>query len=387
MSNKIKIYAFQMSFMWVETFFQLLENEEKVSPLGFLGHSYSYKREFEEALRTKNGPNGLMPACSWPSGQNFWKYYLENKSPEKVSGRDAWRALVPFRKKIKVKVEKPPPWLLDYLVEGYFYPHGIALVVTVRCQLEGYSLKNTVETALEMRRIRFNLQWEGKGLNPLSLDKLAERGITHLREFALGEGASPGWSFEPFTIFTIKKGEGVDLNAPPADKGEIHRVLHAVTKWSMSWEQDAPLDFKESNLLVKTQPPSTAPPSHVLYATKRSRAIWFPALFTKGWRIHSLNCYHRNLLFASLQVESLLGLVLGTEKMLKGGIGFANLCPPHEQCVRNAGSILGRLYGNDPGSDPDTYRSWSLKVQIDQSGHVVDINKIRGHCGMKPLVP
>lgn len=141
MSNKIKIYAFQMSFIWVETFFQLLENEEKVSPLGFLGHNYSYKREFEEALRTKNGPNGLMPACSWPSGQNFWKYYLENKSPEKVSGRDAWRALVPFRKKIKVKVEKLPPWLLDYLVEGYFYPHGIALVVTVRCQLERLQLE------------------------------------------------------------------------------------------------------------------------------------------------------------------------------------------------------------------------------------------------------
>lgn len=53
----------------------------------------------------------------------------------------------------------------------------------------------------------------------------------------------------------------------------------------------------------------------------------------------------------------------------------------HDNCARNAAGIMGRLYG---GVD-DTYRSGSLRAQVDQQGLVAMMNTARARYKMSPL--
>jgi hypothetical protein len=176
-------------------------------------------------------------------------------------------------------------------------------------------------------------------------------------------------------VATVVRGEGVDPGALPAEGGQVHRMLEAVTTWRPSWQHDdlRNLPLSQASLRIRT-----APPSHVLYGRERGRAVWFPALFTqKGGDLHSLSCYHRNLVLASLQVESLSGAISETAKQIGDGLP---LSVGHRECARRAAGILGRLYGG-----VDTYRSWSPRVHIEQNGLVTVLNDVRDYFNMDPL--
>jgi hypothetical protein len=106
--------------------------------------------------------------------------------------------------------------------------------------------------------------------------------------------------------------------------------------------------------------------------------LWFPNLFAGAPGGASLACYHANLTFATLQVDSLGGLVRETAEKIRNN---TQLAFAENECARFAGGLLGRFHGGQES----VYRSWSTRVQIQQSNGVDDIDAVRAHFKMKPL--
>lgn len=212
-------------------------------------------------------------------------------------------------------------------------------------------------------------------MESLKADRLAREVLRALRTRAMGAGASvAARSAEPFSVVTVVTGTGVSPGTPTLDGGQVHRALEAVTCWRPTWQHDSLPALADASL-----PTRTVPPSHVLYGRKRGRAVWFPALFMlPAGQLRTLACFHRNLVLASLQVESLSRLVSSTAKELRAG---RLLSAGHSDCARRAAGVLGRLYG----ATPDIYRSWSPRVHIEQNNFTSPVNTVRAHFGMPPL--
>lgn len=373
---KIEIHDLRLSFIWVETVLDLVRHAvPSGAPLAFLGRRSSYAQRFEQVLRSPREPGGLEPPWRRPAGHFFWTYYLRGRTPGNVSGDQAWKALVPFRGKVPAAVEAP--WLGGDLVpETFLYPHGLALVVTALCRAH-LPLEEAVEKAFEVRQTgKFQVEWdEGRVSQSLSLDAFVGKALTTLGKAGFGPGATPdARSVTPFTLATVVRGTGVHPNAPVPDGGKAHRALEAITTWRPTWRYDVLPNLAEVSLQIRR-----APPSHVLYYGKRGRAVWFPGLFIREARdLHSLACYHRNLVFASLQVESLSGLVSQTAKQIRD---MSPLSVTHRECARRAVGILGRLYGGLRS----TYRSRSPRAHIEQNDLVMVVNEVRDFFNM-PLL-
>jgi hypothetical protein len=119
-----------------------------------------------------------------------------------------------------------------------------------------------------------------------------------------------------------------------------------------------------------------SPAGSALYAQERGRAVWHPALFrpaddatrtaltAQNERSEALSSYHRNLLFGSLQAESLGLLISYTSRLFDKGKLKINLSCHHRNLAASAAECLRKLYIGDKG---DTWRSASLPRQIDHS--------------------
>jgi hypothetical protein len=382
-ANNTKIALMRFSLIFVETNLGLLGNPEPPKvPLGFLGNRDSFANMFDQAQQKKPVPLNL--AAPWDKeGMHFWEYYLENKSSlPKTSGATAWRFLVPLRGKVPVKSVKVPSLTSaegQCLVESFYYPHGFACVLTFTVK-KTLSLADAVDVAYEIRKDeQLDVEWLSGVKEQLSLKTLAARCLTEIRQSALGPTSSPGTTpVEPFTVFTVLKGKGTVKDLSPKDK-VVRGVIEAVTTWPNIWTKAKlpPLDDK-----VKLKLRSAAVDSDTVYARSRGRAVWFPDLFNDTTKKRSsLSCYHRNLLLASLQTESLSGLATATVNEINT-VGWPELRVMHSDCAKLAAGILGRLYGGDK---KETFRSLSPRYQIQQNGFESDIDLVRDKSGMAAL--
>jgi hypothetical protein len=373
---KIRVQDMRLSFIWVETALDRLGSQPPAgAPYAFLGRRFSYAERFDQVKKGADEA-GLEPPWRQAGKQFFWTYYLEGRPPGDANGDLAWKGLVPFRKKIAVQAQ--PPWPEARMTqEAFFYPHGLAWVLTVRFSGD-LDLKQAVKKAFEVRRTgKFAVKWNAAEAEELlSLDKWAEKMVADLRQAAWGAQSPAGIpSATPFSVVTVVQGSGVkpDLPALQSDK-LVQRALEALTAWRPTWEHDELAGLPEPSLHIRP-----APASHILYGRSRGRAVWFPALFATGaGDFHSLACYHRNLVLVSLQVESLGRLAAETAKLIRAGTA---LSAPQNDCARRAAGILGRLYAGDPS----TYRSWSPRAQIDQNDLIADIDEVRTFFGMPTL--
>jgi len=373
---QIEVYDLRLSLIWVDTVLTFLgDPSPQGAPLAFLGRRSSYGERFEQMLERGTIAGDYQPPWPVRAGHFFWTYYLESYVPGYISGDQAWKALVPFRWKLPATVQTPSlPGRLSH--EAFFYPHGIAIIVTavLRANL---SLEEAVEKAFEVKKTgRFEVKWDDEAApESVSLEVFARKALPALHKTAFGpETSYPVRSISPFTVATVVKGSGVEPNNPVSEGGKIHRALEAMTTWQPTWREDVLPSLAESSLKIRT-----APASHSLYGRKRGRVVWFPGLFVrKTPGSSSLACYHRNLVFASLQVESLSAFILETWKQI---CDTTKLTVTHEECARRAASILGRLYGGNAS----TYRSWSPRAHIEQNDLVTAINDVRDLFDMPPL--
>ena len=187
-----QIQDLRLSFIWAETFLDVLRDPTTDVPFCFLGSRPLYAAIFRRVLLGRKY-RALGPPWSQPSGDYFWTYYLEGRTPGDLTGVQAWKGLVPFR--TDVPVEVVAPWFQPgrLTLEGYFYPHGIALVITA-VNRTPLALRQVVERAFQVRRIgRFNVSDDAhEASEAVSLDALALRGLRSLRVQAFGTSASTG---------------------------------------------------------------------------------------------------------------------------------------------------------------------------------------------------
>ncbi len=381
MANKAQIDIMRFSLIFSETNLGLLGNPQPPKvPLGFLGNGNSFADMFDKARQKKSVSLGLT--APWDkAGMHFWEYYLENKSAlADTPGSTAWRFLVPFRGKVPVQVKVPSLTSNEgkCLVESFYYPHGFACVVTFTIA-RTLTLADAVAVAFEIRKDKkLEVEWPSGTKEQLALKAFAAKCLADIRQGALGPSASSGASaVEPFTVFTVLKGKGTKTDLSPLDSKLVRSVLEAVTTWPSVWPKAQLPVFDDK---VKLALRAAAAATDTLYARKRGRAVWFPDAFTDTKQRSSLSCYHRNLLVASLQTESLCGLATATVQEINT-VGWPGLRVMHRDCATLAAGILGRLYGGDQA----TYRSLSPRYQIVQNGLEADVNEIRDKSNMAAL--
>jgi len=168
----------------------------------------------------------------------------------------------PFRGRLTISAEAPG--IADRArVEGFFYPHCVALVVTFGL-LTVHSLEQAVEAAFDVRRRRkLRVSQGGAADETLSLDQFADRTLNVLRAMMLDKGQQPGLRAEPFSVVTVIRGAGVDPGVVMPVGGSIHRALQAVTAWSPSYLHDSLSPLDEAKVGIRQR----APISHILGGT------------------------------------------------------------------------------------------------------------------------
>lgn len=383
MPKKLEIHQMRVSFIWVETNFGLLGDPEAPAvPMGFLGSGGSYTSMFEKVLKKDPVPMDLKAPWN-KAGQHFWQYYLENKQKlEDMPGDKAWKFLIPFRGGIAVKTVTAPSLTeqpANFELESFFYPYGFALVITVTIKAS-QSVTDTVNVLFKVRKdSMLDVEWRSGAKEQLYLNQLADKCLNSVRQAAFGTTAGAGAiQVEPFTIFTILKGAGTDLDAPLVQGEEIQALLEAVTTWPAIWDKTK-LPSLDADVILPLK--AAASNGAIVYARNRGRAVWFPALFTDVTKIRSsLSCYHRNLVFASLQTESLSRFLMETVHEITSA-SWPSLRVMHRDCAKQAAGIVGRMYGGSK----ETFRSMSPRYQVQQNGYGSDIDKIRSICRMRVL--
>ena len=368
MSIPLIIRDFRLSFVWIESTVDVVRKKSQTtSDFAFLAQGNLYKEMFE-TIQARSNPLGLEPPWQRERSQRFWKRFLPGAVLESVGGNQAWDHLVPLRSRLPLAVKN---WTNGQLfIEGFYYPHALALSITARCQ-QVLNLADAIKLAYAIRRSeRFTVQTKRQTLN-LKLNALAQEALNLMRSAALAPSAARGAQREPFTLFTIVQAEGDSLATEVTANGDIHNGLEAITNWP-------------PNPAAVTLPPlpdvsclpiraGTAKGS-VVYANQRGRAVWFPGLFTtQDTTLSSLGCYHRNHLFGSIQVDSLGSIVADTAAELRSGTPLSALAREQWTCAKNACAILEAIYVGDKRL---TYRSQSLKRQIQQND-LTDLNELR----------
>lgn len=356
------ILNFRSTFIWTETLPAIPgATLDPLPEFHFLTRSDLYQDRFQACL-DRNDPLGLEPPWQTHANQLFWKYYLPGAVLASASPRQAWKCLVPLRRPMTLRID--PGNGGSASVEGYYYPHGIALAVTFR-----YSGARTLEEAAALAwtmRRRGVVREDGCGEAPLQ--SVVDRALGWLRESLFGAGARPGAQRGPFTLSTVLKARSDSPGPEPIQSDpQLHRALETLTSWPPNPETATLPDLARVSVPVDDW-------NAVLYARPRARALWFPGLFgAAGAAVCSLACYHRNLMFGSMQVDSLGGLVAAVAAELRGGTQPFQLAPALRACAQNACERLADIFGGDKRS---TYRSRSLQWQIQQND-LADLNFLR----------
>ena len=111
----------------------------------------------------------------------------------------------------------------------------------------------------------------------------------------------------------------------------------------------------------------------------RARAVWLPRRFASTQRSASLGCYHRNLVFAALQIERLGGLIRAAAARLEDG---RTLNGPLRTWAQRAAGILGRLHS---GGKEVTYRTLSSQRHLADNGLIAPLDRVRKEFGQTRL--
>ncbi len=365
------IQSARLSFLWAEVLPDFVQQKvSDNSPFTALTRSYLFRQLFEAARNGTATPKFEVPWIR-DRKQHFWMRYLIQAKLSDVTGKQAWENLVPLRLGLGTSISAD--WLnSNTFIDSFYYPFGLALAITFRWE-PNLALPDLISKAYDIRK-NGKFVISGSPGQPLSLEGVADAVLGAMRKQALGETSKTGFrSQDPFSIVTIIQAKGVDPGVDIRDDPDTLRALEALTNWPSDYEYvTLPDRDKKVGLDTMGKPPL----SSALYAGNRGRTLWFPALFrsdqnaTPGVAIEQsrrsskLACYHRNLLFASLEIESLGRLISYTAALLNECTRAIKLAPQHRAMTHNAAKQLAKLYLGQKGN---TWRSASAQRQILQN--------------------
>jgi hypothetical protein len=383
MASAIQIGSFQVSFIWFQPVISLF-NQVSTAPLGFVGRQEDYEKRFDQMVHHPSGESDLEPPWDTPETYRFWSYYIG--TPGNITARNAWKGFLPFRIKVPFDINVETVGKEGcFLLEAFCYPHGLALIATARCDGE-FSLDTMKEKAFQIRgQSVFEVKtMKGEDLGSITLQALVNDVMKWLYSQVMGSQAKNKNASLPenvslqlnqsFSIFTILRGSVVDPDPEVSANKQLISIFEDVTRWD---EHLIPIPWEKANLKIKN--PKLG---HVLYATKRGLAIWFPYDFM-GDKEKNLSYYHQNQSFVALQVESLCGLISEWADMINAN---RQLDGDLENYVRRAIDTLGRLYGKaETGSKKVTYQTWSVVAQIEQNELKQIVDDVANKLGKPPL--
>jgi len=394
----MRIRDVQLTMIWGDTTFRFLTPGARQPPMAFLGKAGEYARMFGAAIQDLGGrPEGqrgtFLPPWQELNRQRFWFHYLEKRA---AAGELALKKLVPFRVRLPLNIRAN--WLsgrLDF--EAFFHSFGISLVANARWRGELMPVDQVVQEAQSVAvGGRLSCEWLGSGTTALAavnwphaqgasltMNALAASVLDCLARMALGDAAEErrAWGATPFTIFSIIRGE--ELPAAPAGPtagDAIHLAMEAVTGWTGTYPNVDVDDFDRRVIPAGRG----GGPGAVLYGRgRRARAVWSPAkaaIVEGAAPRHSLGCYHRNLVFATLQTEALCRF--GDELVMEKERG-SSWDTATREIARHAAVVLTLLCC---GNRNATYRCGSVRTQIEDGRWVETINRLRLECMVGPPV-
>ncbi|MGH9430562.1 MAG: hypothetical protein ACRD3T_03380 [Terriglobia bacterium] len=368
----MKITELRLSFIQVECLSEPLGALARPDiPLRFLLSGPEYQQQFVAAIA---GQGPCQPPWREGYGKLFWKYYIQKKP---AGSKDLWRALAPLKYELGDVIAAD--WLPGKATaRAYLYPWGIGLVVDVAAS-GSLTLDEAVKLAFQVKlQNKYSTSIGGAG-RPVALDGLFEVMLSAIRAKVYGDTVSAGQGGAMFSIVTVIDASEADAAQPPPEGLDLHKAMDGLVRWNKDWNTTTPVKLADSKIETKQ-----APPSHVLYGGRRGRFVWFPGSFRSAANSeHTLTCYHQNLTVGSLQTESLCRLAKDAADRLAANPSLASASVAYRNCAQLAAGLLGRLYGGTF----DTYRSHSLRDQIDKV-YKAEINAVRDYFNkMPPLKP
>jgi hypothetical protein len=370
----VEIQSLRLSFMWAEILPEFLSGTVPPgSPFAGFTSNFRFAKLFVAARDgATTDPKFEVPWVR-DKQQRFWMRYLVQGKLNQVTGGQAWKYMIPLR--LDLGLKPGADWFQgDIFIDAFYYPFGTAVVISSRWE-PNVPLDQLVSEAYRVYNGKFAI---AGGTPQLRLDDLADAAFNALHQRAVGT-PSPGEfrSPDPLSIMTVIQGKGVDLNAEVRKNTGVMKALEALTSWPANPDAVKLPDLDRACLKTMGHSPESA----ALFAERRGRAAWIPSLFSSGQPRASakpaanataraklsskLGCYHRNLLFASIQTESLGRLVSYTSKLFAQGKTPADLTANHRDLAQNAALQLVKLY---LGAKDDTWRSESPHRQIEENG-------------------
>jgi hypothetical protein len=378
-SSPIVVHRATLSYLWAEVLPGFLEQHiPSQSPLEFLTRSFRFPQIFEQARdHIATEPRFEVP-WRYKRRQHFWERYLVQATLGFVPGTQAWNSLIPLRVDPGIRIEAD--WFAgSSFIDAFYYPFGTAVAITFRWEPK-LPLEELLPKAYDFTKHgKFSLA--GDPSTTMTLDDVADRVLTSLRKNALGDQPQASLrTQQPMSLVTVIEADGVDPDADIRKNAVILHALEVLANWPAAPDHITLPDPSKVCLPIK----QSAPAGSALYAQERGRAVWHPALFRPAdnatptavadqiRRSSALSCYHRNLLFGSLQAESLSLLISYTARLFDNGTRKIDLTYHHRNVAANAAICLRKLYIGGKG---DTWRSASVPRQITQSCYN-DLGKI-----------
>ncbi len=367
--RKFELQRMRVSFIWHQNL--MAEGPRARTPI-------LDRIAYDELFASKGSRHSGSLTPPWPSReqQGFWEWYLGKRNAlESVTPRNARRGLVPLRTRRSLNVTATKAGT-TVSTDGFLHNWGASFVVTLALEGSWPSFAAAAARLLELRRERrFTLDGEA---GTLRLDDLGARGLDALREALPDAFDGPRWT--DFSVFSLIAASGESKDFDPAGKGSgVLAFLHAATSFRPTWQQDKPRSLEEG----KVGGFATGPPSHLIYGSTRSRAVWGPEHFLAPPTTPSskvLACQHRNLVLASMQAEALGRYACETAKRLAANVALSS------ENNTEAEIFCKRLKEMYDGAQ-STYRSGSVKAQISQNLWLPKIDAVCAHRGLPGLSP
>ena len=359
MEDAMKVTDFRLTCIWVEGARQVLGTQD-VGTLGACVQQDIYASLFNRLLQPDDHPLFTVPWSRrsgklFPDRNSYWAKYvvadLTNSAADK-RGNKAWKAIVPLRRKDHlVTFERNE----RCFIEGWFYPHGIALTATCWFRtVQGYDPGELEAVAATFLSGPLDVVWPGAKRQRLGLDGLSRACLDQLRQEAFG-AIEPGAQPDPLRILTV-----VSAQADPADK-KPKDTERAVLQ--------AAITAIGGNAEAATRP---EPGSHI-HVLSKGRVIWRPdkARAARG-NTHTMGCLHRNIVVATTQVASLLRGVDAFLAALEEDNGA--MAPRAEPYAKRLAEQLAQIHGGK-----DTYDQACLRSQTEAAKD--RINRLRAAVG------
>lgn len=358
----MKVNDFRLSGIWVEAFPVQLGRDDH-GTLGATVRADKYAGLFNDLLTSDAHPLVTLPWArvggkKYPDYNGYWNDYIIGglrDHGKADAGIKAWRSAVPMRHKATlVRLNRAD----RCFVEGWYWPHGIALTVTLRCSRSLGPKQLGVEVQ-DFLHGTLNVTWPDGRTADTTLNGLVNDCLDQLRNAAFGP-VEAGFRPQPMLVLTVvdAKHEAAEADPAAAEKTMMNAAISA----------------------VGGNPNAEIASERDVYTFSRGRLVWRPdRALSNGGQVHTLGCLHRNITMATTQVASLLrGAEVLSALVKDGDQGLSARIEPYARMV---GGTIGRIYGGI-----ETYRQECLRSQIAAANAKGSIDALRQALNLPPLV-